>query len=254
MNAVTKAGYLAHGRSAVFQRRLARARQTIAEGLSLCHHPFVGFSAGKDSEAMLWLICEIQPDVTALMLTGGETRILYPSIDDILQWWRARWPRLNVREINVDHVFAEGWEHTDWVSQYETFIGEWERYLWASGDYDGVFLGLREDESNCRRRVLRHVRLPGSRYAIYRYADSHHGVAAGHYRICPLDAWTTQDVAALIALHEMPLLETYEFAGMEARTHLRTGRTSLRMGQLVELRRRDPAAWNRMISRFPELR
>lgn len=253
MRPIERAGHLAHLSSGAYRGRLRRARATIEAGLALCRQPFVAFSAGKDSSAMLWLVAEACPTVSALILTGGETRLLYPSLDSVLAWWRERWPRLDLREICVDHVFGEGWEEADWLTQYLTFVGEWDKYLHASGDWDGVFLGLRADESNKRLVALRRFRLPDTPWAIWRYSERRRGAAANHYRVCPLDAWTVADVAALMVQHEMPLLETYRHAGMEARTHMRTGRTALRAGQLVELRQRDRAAHNRLLQRFPEL-
>ncbi len=253
MRAIERAGYLAHLSSGAYQGRLRRAQATIAEGLRRCQRPYVAFSAGKDSSAMLWLVAEQCPTVSARILTGGETRLLYPSLDSVMAWWRDRWPQMDLREILVDHVFADGWEGASWLEQYLTFVGEWDKYLHASDDWDGVFIGLRADESNKRLVALRHYRLPDTSYAIWRYAESRGGASAGSIRVCPLDAWTVQDVAALMAQHEMPLLETYQALGMEARTHMRTGRTALRAGQLIELRQRDRAAYNRLIQRFPEL-
>ncbi len=159
MRPVERAAYLAHARTAGYLARLERARATIRYALGLCQRPFVGFSAGKDSSAMLWLVAEAWPSATALILTGGETRILYPSLDAILLWWRQQWPALDLREIHVDHVFGGGWEQASWQEQYDSFIGEWDRYLHASGDYDGAFIGLREEESNKRRIALRRFRL-----------------------------------------------------------------------------------------------
>jgi 3'-phosphoadenosine 5'-phosphosulfate sulfotransferase (PAPS reductase)/FAD synthetase len=244
MDGLERAGFLAHARTRGYLAHLERARDTIGEALRLCRKPFVGFSAGKDSSAMLWLVAEQKPDVVAQMLSGGESRILYPSLDGLLAWWRARWPQMEIREMLVDHVYAPEWQDSDWRTQYLSFTDGWD-WLNQSEDWDGVFLGLRAEESNKRRMALR-ARIPDCQYAIYRYQT-------GGYRICPLDHWTTQDVAALMVQYDMPLLETYQSSGIDARTHLRTGRTALRLGQLVELRQRDPAAYNRLLTRFPEL-
>lgn len=252
MRAVERAGYLAHSQTPAYQRRVDRARETIAEGLRVCRRPFVGFSAGKDSGVLLDLVLEQWSDAEAQTLTGGETRILYRNLDEVLDWWRARHPRLRLAEVHIDRVFTEAWKDATWQEQYDTFVDEWERMLWTTAAWDGVFLGLRADESNKRRLSLRHRDARG--LAIHRYAANRQGVAANGYRICPLDHWSTADVAAYTVLHGLPLLEPYQVGGFEERTHLRTGRTSLRMGQLVELRQRDPAGYNRLIARFPELK
>jgi len=244
VDAYDRAGYLVHTRSRAYQIHLERARDTIADGLRICSKPFVGFSGGKDSSALLWLVAEQCPRIVAQMLSGGESRIMYPSLDSLLTWWRQTLPEMDLREMLVDHVFSEEWADADWLTQYLSFVGEW-RWLNESEDWDGVFLGLRSDESNKRRMILR-ARIQDTDRAIYRYQS-------GTYRICPLDRWTARDIGALMVQHNMPLLETYQYAGIEARTHLRTGRTSLWLGQMVELRQRDPGAYNRLLQRFPEL-
>lgn len=251
MRAIERAGYLAHGATPGYAMRLARARETIREGLARCQAPYVAFSAGKDSCAMLLLVLEQWPDAWARILTGGETRLLACNLDEVLDWYRASYPRLRLEEVCVDHVFADGWREVGFWEQYETFRGEWRRYLLPEGA-DGVFIGLRAEESNARRIALS-KREPDTRLALWRYRADGLNQVAGVLRICPLDRWTVADVGALLAEHGAPLLAPYQHEGLEARTHGRLGRTSMRMGQLEELRRRDPAAYNRIVQRFPEL-
>jgi 3'-phosphoadenosine 5'-phosphosulfate sulfotransferase (PAPS reductase)/FAD synthetase len=253
MTALARAAAIAHTRTRPYLAHLQRACETIDWAYTHCR-PFVGFSAGKDSSVMLWLTLGLYPNAVAQVLTGGETRILYPSLDSILSWWRERWPAADIREVNVDHVFAPGWERADWRTQNDTFLDGWARYLHASGEWDGVFIGLREAESNTRRMALRHNRLPDCQYAVYRYRLDKGNAEAGHYRICPLDRWTDDDIAAAMWAYELPQLETYQTEGLQARTHLRTGFTAMRMGQVAELRRRDRPAYNRLLQRFPELK
>lgn len=243
------AGYLAYSRTTLHQRRLERARGTIKEALALCQRPYVAFSAGKDSEALLWMVREQTQNIQIRLLTGGETRILHPAIDTILAWWKAR--GADIEEIHIDHIFADGWQEIGFWEQYETFIGEWKRYLLPEGA-DGVFMGLRAEESNRRRNALR-LREENTIYSIYRYRHESINHPANIYRICPLDQWSVRDVAAIIAQHDIPLLDSYEFSGIDARTHDRIGRIAMRCGQLDELRRRDPQGYNKLIQRFPEL-
>ena len=254
MRPVERAGYLAHARTTGFLAHVERARQTIRCALGISRALYVAWSAGKDSSAMLWLAAEECPTISARILTGGETRLLYPSLDSIIAWWRERWPQMDLQEVLVDHVFAPGWEHATWEEQWRTFFNEWDRYLNRScGDWDGFLVGLRAEESRMRRAWLRR-RIPDCEYAIYRYSPNRSRASRNLYRICPLDRWTVADVATLHVLHDIPLLETYHAEGIDARTHLRTGRRSVQeFGQIAELRRRDPESYNRLIQRFPEL-
>lgn len=249
MNRLERAGYIAYGRGAVHQHRLLRARATIAEALHRCEAPYVAFSAGKDSQALLWLVREQEPTISARILTGGETRLLHSNLDEVLDWWRARGAALD--EVHIDHVFTGPWAEATMWEQYESFVGEWRRYLLPEGA-DAVFLGLRAEESATRRRTLR-LREPDTHYSIYRYRRSGLNHVAGLLRVCPLDEWTTADVAAVVAMYDIPMLAAYEHGGMDARTHGRIGRSAIRCGQLTELRARDPVAYNRLVLRFPEL-
>lgn len=246
--ALERAGHLAHLRGRAYQAHYARAVATVERALELCQRPYVGFSGGKDSEALLWVVAEVWPDAQVRILTGGETRILHPELDDVLAWWQTRFPAMTITEVHIDHVFAEGWQEAGFWEQYATFKGEWHRYLMPAGT-DGVVLGLRSDESPTRARALR-LRADGESLAIYRYLA---GPMENVYRICPLDRWTTADVGALLVAENIPLLGSYVAGGMDARTHTRLGKHSLQCGQLLELRQRDPAGFNRLLARFPEL-
>lgn len=245
------AGYQAHTMTGGYQAHVRQAADCVEFSESLCSSPFVSFSAGKDSSAMLYLVASLVPDTRAVILTGGETRLLHSDLDQVLEWWRAQFPRLDLREILIDHVFDDGWQDAGFWEQYNTFKNEWVKYLHAAVESDGVYIGLRAQESAMRRARLRE-RLPGCRFAIRQYAVTRKDAKSGVYRICPLAYWTDADVMAYIHSHQIPLLSAYH--SEQDRTKMRIGRTSLALGQLAELRQRDPASYNRLITRFPELR
>lgn len=246
MRAIERVGYLSHARSAVFGRRLERARTTIREMLARCHCPYVAFSAGKDSSVLLWLVLEQRPDAAGRILTSGETRLLHANLDDVLGWWRLRFPALDLMEINVDRVFAEGWEEATWHAQRKAGRGDIVRLLPTSGLFDGVFMGLRDEESNARR-------IANKRGRIRRYANTRRDNTAALWACCPLSDWTTDDVGALICLHDVPLLSAYQAEGLEARTTMRLTGDAVRQNALVALRQRDPGRYNQLIARFPEI-
>lgn len=244
-----RAGYYAHAQLPIFKRRMERALGCIAEALTLCRSPFISYSAGKDSTVMLWLCLQVEPRLPVRILTGGETRLLHPGLDMVLTWWRERFENIDLIEINIDHVFADGWESASFVEQHRTFKDGWNRYLHTAGEWDGVFIGLRAEESGMRKwRTSQRVN--GTDKAIYRYRS---GPRAGSYRICPIDNWTVNDVGALIALYDLPLLDTYLDGGLDRRTHYRIGWCSLLYGQLDELRIEHPEQFRAIIERFPEL-
>lgn len=200
---------------------------------------------------MLWLILDAAPSIDVRIETGGESRLLHADLDEMIAWWKRAWPGINLEEIHIDHVFAPGWDDMGFWEQYHTFEGEWDKYVHSAGEWDGVFLGLRGGESNKRRMALNRFRQ--GRYPIWKYSDNRSGASAGCYRICPLEDWTEDDIAALHAIHSIPLLAAYEIEGIESRTKLRIGKTAMQYGQLRQLRVRDQGAYNRLIQRFPEL-
>lgn len=237
----------AHTLLPVFSKRLEQARACTEYAYKLCRSPFVAFSAGKDSSVMLHTILTVNPRATVRILTGGETRLLHSNIDTVFDWWREKFPKMNFQEVNVDHVFAPGWENATFYEQYQTFQNEWEKYLHSTGDWDGVFIGLRKEESNFRRIWLS-IRMDG--HAIRQYQA---GGQKGVYRICPLADWREIDVGAYVVKYSIPLLSGYE-NGFDARTKCRIGgRAMIAFGQLADLRARDPENYQKIIDRFPEL-
>jgi len=244
---IERAAYLMRTRLPVFQRMLEKARGCIEYTYTLCRSPYVAFSAGKDSAVMLHQVLSVNPRASVRILTGGETRLLHSNIDDVLTWWRDQFPEMDFQEIHVDHVFAAGWENASFYEQYQTFQGEWEKYLHTSGDWDGVFIGLRAEESSFRRAWLK-IRMNG--HAIRQYQS---GGIKGVYRSCPLADWREADIAAYVTRYQIPLLSGYE-KGFYARTKTRLGgRAMIAFGQLAELRERDPENYRKLVNRFPEL-
>lgn len=236
-----------HTRLPVYQKMLDKARGCIEFTYGLCRDPYVAFSAGKDSAVMLHQVLSVNPRAVVRILTGGETRLLHKNIDQVLNWWKENFPEMDFQEINVDHVFAPGWETATFYEQYQTFQGEWEKYLHSAGDWDGVFIGLRSEESRFRRAWLRQ-RMEG--HAVRQYLS---GGIKGVYRSCPLADWREVDVAAYVVSNQIPLLSGYE-KSFSARTKTRIGgRAMIQYGQLAELRERDPEGYKKLIARFPEI-
>lgn len=238
------AGYRAHAASPAYRRRLDAAVACIAHGLTLCRDPYVAFSAGKDSSVMLHLVRAQRPEIPARLLTSGETRCLHANLDDVLAWWRAR--GAHIEEICADRVFAEGWTGASFHAQRMAGRGDLRRLL--PGDHDAVFLGLRAEESG-RRRIALSRRFPGTRHATRTITVPGRRML----RIAPLADWTVDDVAAYVTVHQLPMLTAYEREGFAARTTARLTGDAVREGALILLRDRDPAAYNHLLARFPEV-
>jgi len=246
VKALERAGYLAVARLPRFQALLGQARRVVQRALEITRNPYVAYSGGKDSACLLWLVLEQKPDVAARILTSGESRLLHPNLDAVLDWWRLRFPNLDLQEINVDRVWSAEWREATWTEQRKAGKGDIIRELPASGAFDGVFLGLRDEESNARR-------LANKRGLIRRYAETRSDATAGMWCFCPLASWTIEDVGAMIVLHDLPLLAAYQVEGLQARTTQRLTGDAVRQNAFVNLRMRDRVAYNRLLERFPEL-
>ena len=72
MRDLVRAGYLAHAQSPVYRRHLERAATIGARWPD--QGSYVGFSGGKDSQALLGLVLEQWPDARAQILTAVRRR------------------------------------------------------------------------------------------------------------------------------------------------------------------------------------
>lgn len=235
---------LAHSRRSLFRRRLMEARGAVSAALEFMARPYVAFSCGKDSAVLAHLVTEIDRSVPLRFLSSGETRILH-DVDGVIDWFRGR--GCTVEEINIDRVFGEGWQDATWEQQRKAGRGDLDK---LNIGHDGVFMGLRMEESPKRKRSLlmhRDLDLPPF---CYRYES---GIRKGMVRACPLARWTTGDIAAYAALYEIPLLAAYHDLGMEARTTARLTGDSVRQYTLTHMKYHNVEAYHAIIRRFPEL-
>lgn len=235
-----------HAKLSGFRRKVEEAEGFIEEASALCENPYVSFSAGKDSSALLHLVLKQRPDIAVRTLASGETRLLHGNYEAVISWWRERHPEMHYEEILIDRVFAEGWEDATWAEQRAT--GNKDLQTGLAGDFDGVFLGLRKEESKGRK-----ITLSGGR-EVYRYVEHRNDENAGRVRCCPLAHFTTRDVGAVMVENDLPLLKSYEEdGGLENRTTLRLTGRSAEENAVRRLKMRDGKAYNRLVRRFPEI-
>lgn len=238
--------YLLRTRLSSYRQRLEEARNIIRAALRLVSRPMVAFSCGKDSSVLAHLVLEQAPGTPLRFLSSGETRILH-DVDTVIDWFRSQ--GAVVEEINIDRVFSPEWQHAGFDEQRKAGVGDLD--LINEGGYDGVFMGLRAEESRQRRLSLYGQQTEGLPPFCYRYRS---GKRQDMIRICPLARWQTNDVGAYLAAHDIPFLQQYHRHGMDARTTARLTGTAVRMGALAEIKRHNPQGWRRLIARFPELR
>lgn len=233
-----------HARDRHYLARLEESRRIIREALKHMNRPYVAFSCGKDSSTLAHLVLEERPDVPLRFLSSGETRIVH-NVDEVISWFRAR--GAVVEEILIDRVWSEEWKDATWDEERKAGRGDLDKL--NVGGYDGMFMGLRAQESARRRRSLFHSQTEGLPPFCYRYKT---GVRGGMIRCCPLARWQVEDVGAYLLTHGIPILRQYELHGLETRTTARLTGDAVRQNILSDVKRDNPEGWRRLVKRFPE--
>ncbi len=112
--------------------------------------------------------------------------------------------------------------------------------------FDGVFLGLRSDESEGRANT---TKFHGS---IYRYKRD------GVTRCLPVAHWTFDDIWSYIISHDLDYNRAYDLMWdmpeEDRRISYWAGETKIRWGRWIFLKRFYPELFNRFAARFPEVR
>lgn len=226
MTLIQRAAHLAHAHSAAMKRRIQEASLCTEQGLAqTVGEPYVAFSAGKDSAAMLHLVHRLLGPVQARIILWPESDLV-SNFTAILHQWRARWSAIDLRVVQM---------HRGGVA--DAVADRWDA---IHDDRGTFFTGLRADESRARRMTLR------SHGTVYR-------MKTGRLRVAPLAWWTSADVAAYVVSNDLPTLDNYLQGGFAERTATRVPRKQVRERFLEELRARDPQGFNRLVLMYPEL-
>lgn len=234
---MSRAGLALLARTNAHRRLVAQAERSIANALEVMKTPYVAFSSGKDSSVLLSLGRQQCPDLPAIY---GDDEWRLPETDALL----VATPHL--RRVALTVVHAEWFtaneepppEDTEWLDT----TPRWAAHL----GYDGVFLGLRAEESARRRMYLRRV---GVLYF---------GKKRQMWHCNPLAWWTVDDVWAYLLSREVPYNAAYDVlerigVPLEAQ---RIGpfavARALGYGQLAILKRGWPDLYNQFAARYPE--
>lgn len=225
------------------QKRIQESLDIISQIMTIAQRPYIACSFGKDSSVMAHLILSYYPNVPLRFLSSGETRIIHPNLDEVMDYFRKM--GAEIIEINIDRVFSEEWKDATWYEQRQAGHNDFKKHLSDSGGYDCVFMGLRAEESKRREMsLLRHT--PGLPRFCYQYKGKN------LIRCCPMARWTTEDIGAYILEHNIPYLKWYDHTGFEGRTTARLTRASIEMGSLRWIRLHNPDGWKKLVKRFPE--
>lgn len=195
--------------------RLAFAREGIRAMLDAAPRAYLSLSWGKQSICLAHMIFEIAPETPMFFLASDESWDLH-NFREVIDEFTGRWP-INYRTVQTNRLFgAESWDEGRKAGQNDL------QEMCRREEWDGWFWGLAKEESRVRRIVL--LKNPSNIHrTIYRYKD-------GKLRCCPLMDWETDDIAAYVGEHDLPLLSIYRKYGLEMRTTARLTGTAVRRG------------------------
>lgn len=172
-----------------YRRRLAQANEAIARALARSQRPYVAYSGGKDSTAMLYLVLRQAPDVEVLHWDFGRAYVPAEVHQEVLDIAR----RLGAARVRVETspLYARLGRQARGVMGRH-LVGRLLPRMAQEG-YDLAFVGLREEESLKRRRRMRRGRMLSAIAECW-----------------PLAAWTWRDVWACIVANGLPYLSLYD--------------------------------------------
>lgn len=173
------------------KRKAEKAKADIIKMLELCQSPYVSLSWGKQSICLMHMVYTVNPNIEGVFWRGAETNII-ADFDNVIKQFRAKW------NINYQEQFCE----YDFKNQ--------ARQWGIKNNKDGVFIGLVRDESKARRFTL----AKADEHNIFAYKNETR-------RCCPLRYWSNTDIAAYVALYDLPMLSTYRKFGFDVRTSAR---------------------------------
>ena len=232
-----------------FRRRVEEADRLIQAALSKMARPYIAFSTGKDSTVMADLVWSQEPSVPAIYF---DADCAFPESTALLSRYEAigkpiiRWPC----EPILDTMERAGGPSSD-KCEAETMRSTVYRpikSLLKRHKFDGVFLGLRDEESPGRASL--------SRFRGQLFWQKRDGL----WECLPMARWTYLDIWAYILKNEIDYCAVYDklmdlgLAPEDCRLSYWAGETKKRWGRWAILKRGWPELFNRFAARFPEVR
>lgn len=233
---------LVYSRLDVYKRKLAFALEGIESMRKLAPLSYLSLSFGKQSIVLAHMLYHIEPTMPMYFLASGESFIIH-NFEQVIAEFCERW-KINLTIVRRDHVFDD--DNKTWQQSRDEGKGDLES-MCNREDWEGWYWGLAKDESKARRFTLS-KRWEGQPHpTIFKYSDE-------KFRCCPIMNWNVNDLAAYIATHEIPVLEQYHRMGLQSRTTARITRKAAENGGVLEVKKTNITAFNRLCARFPELR
>lgn len=245
MPAAQRKRFQLHARKPAYHAKVTAARERVARMLASCQKPYIAFSGGKDSHVVLSLVRAELPNVPAVYF---DADCAYPGVQHLLARtpWVIKHP---ATEPFLETLTRLGLTHPDLEAEtMRTTVYGPIRTLRAQYRFDGVFYGLRAEESAGRRK---HAQVKGAQFT-YKNADRGAEACQPIYDFDYLDVW------AFIVAQELPYCETYDLLWdlpeREQRISYYAGESNRSLGRYARLKAYHPELFNRVASVLPAVR
>lgn len=179
--------FLLHAQTSEYRQALRRANDRIADALRTHRKCYAAFSGGKDSICMTWLVLQQAPETMVWHWDYGQRfmpRSVEAEVNDI-----ARAIGAANYEVVTSDLYDTDYDGKIFVPTM--FRREFPRLIHQG--YNGVFVGIRAEESGKRRRRI----------------AAGESIGAIH-ETWPVSDWTWRDVWACIVSNNLPYPGIYD--------------------------------------------
>ena len=228
------------------QTRVHHARALVIEALSQMKQPYIALSSGKDSSCVAHLVWSIDASVPGVYF---DADCAFPESLELLERLSEHYSLIKWKcEPLLDTFARYGGPTAKGVEQatMESTVYTPVRALLETYQFDGVFLGLRSQESEGRAKTRK---FHGT---LYRYKRDN------VLRCLPVADWNFSDVWAYIVANDIDYNRAYDkmwsLPERERRISYWAGETQRRGGRWVFLKQEYPELFNRFAARFPDVR
>lgn len=197
MQAQYRLMYLARSRTNGYRQRVEQAKRITEDFLAVCDRPYLSFSGGKDSEALLILLSQMGLTTIPVATQGDD--LDFPDKREVCERIISS---LGFIDYTYDYSDISALAQLPDEDISGTFTHVMNRFA-INRQRNGFLMGLRSEESWHRRRLIKAFGYTYERKTKYDSSVTE--------TVClPLHNWQGDDVMALIVSTETPYMHVYD--------------------------------------------
>ncbi len=236
-----------HAKTIEFITKVSEAHELIKKSLQHMKNPYLSFSGGKDSTVMLHMLLKHKSNIPVIYWDADAS---YPDTEQFIKKVVIEWDLNFIRRktesmFSVFHKYGVNHPQIENKTMIATVYEPIKKLIEDYG-FDGVFVGLRAQESKGRRKLIK------SRGQLF-YNKSQKVMEC-----LPVAQFTVEDIWAYITANDLKYNSIYDRTSMLSRNELRVsywcGESCREMGRWVWLKKEYPELYNKFTSEFPEVR